>query len=68
MSHDHQITPEPYITVKEAARLAGRKDWHIRRAIKAGLIPTYTAFSGRCLVKLSEVIAAIEATRTGGAK
>jgi hypothetical protein len=58
---------EPFITISDAAKKLGLFPWQIRRAVKAGIIPSYRAFNGRPRVRLSEVVAAIEATRTGGA-
>lgn len=62
----NQPQPETLITVKEAARLLGIYPWKLRRAIRNGIVPSYTLYNSRRLVKLSEVIGAIEATRSGG--
>lgn len=37
----------------------------LRRAAKRGLFPTYSILNGRKLVRLSEIVAAIERARTG---
>lgn len=58
---------ERLFTIKDAAKAIGAKEWQLRRAVKAGYIPSYTPFNSRCLVKLSEVIAHIESCRMGGA-
>jgi DNA binding domain, excisionase family len=59
-------TAEPLLTVAAAATMLGIKDWHLRRAIKRGAIPFYTPFNGRKRVRLSDVLAFIEASRQGG--
>lgn len=53
-------------TIKEAAIEIGAKEWQLRRAVKAGHIPSYTPYNLRRLVKLSEVIAYIDSCRQGG--
>lgn len=58
--------PEPLITLKEAADAVSVKDWQIRRAVGRGLIPYFTPFNSRKLVRLSDVLAVIEASRKGG--
>jgi hypothetical protein len=55
--------PEPYIPGKQAADILGLRPWKVYRAIKTGIIPSYQLLNSRRLVKLSEVIAAIEASR-----
>ncbi len=54
------------ITFKEAAASLGAKYWQIQRAVKSGRIPSYAPYNSRRLVKLSEVIAYIDACRQGG--
>lgn len=54
------------ITIKSAANEVGAKDWQVRRAVRRGLIPHFTPFSSRKLVRLSDVIAVIEASKKGG--
>jgi hypothetical protein len=59
---------EPLITIKAAANVLGLGPWKLGRAAKQGAFPTYRILNSRKLVKLSEVIAAIEANRqVGGA-
>lgn len=57
---------EALLTIAEAAEALGIHIWALRRAVKAGDVPAYTAFNSRKLVRLSEVVAAIDASRTGG--
>lgn len=57
----HQTPPEPLYSVKDAATILNIHTWKLRRAVKAGLIPCHTLLNSRKLVRLSEVIAAIEA-------
>jgi excisionase family DNA binding protein len=61
-----QIGVEPYCTIQQAAVTLGVHSWALRRAVKAGTIPAYAPFNGRKLVRLSEVISAINASRIGG--
>ncbi|WP_412032954.1 helix-turn-helix transcriptional regulator [Nitratireductor aquimarinus] len=61
-----QEIPEKFIPLKEAADRLGLHLWALRRAVNRGDIPSYTPFNKRRLVRLSEVIAAIEAFREGG--
>lgn len=53
-------------TVKDAAKEIGAKEWQLRRAVKAGHIPSYAPYNSRRLVKLSEVMAYIDSCREGG--
>jgi hypothetical protein len=57
---------EPLIPINAAAIALGLHTWKLRRAIKAGLVPSYRVFNSRRLVRLSEVIAVIDASRQGG--
>jgi hypothetical protein len=65
-----QATPnsnlEHLLTYEAAAGKLGLPIFKIRRAAKLGLFPTYSLLNGRKLVRLSEVNAAIERSRTGG--
>ncbi|PHJ50581.1 hypothetical protein VF02_38130 [Nostoc linckia z1] len=63
---DRRAAPETLLTIAEAAKALGVYEWALRRAVKRGSVPHYTPFNSRKLVRLSEVIAAIEASRTGG--
>jgi len=57
---------EPFIPVIEAADRLGIFRWKLRRAVKSGSIPSYHFLNNRVLVRLSEVVAFIEASRHGG--
>jgi hypothetical protein len=57
---------EQLLTIKAAAQAIGAKEWQLRRAVKCGIIPCYTPFNTRRLVRLSEVIAAIDASQAKG--
>lgn len=59
---------EPFLTTKDAANRLGLSAVKLQRAARAGIFPTYRFQNGRILVRLSEVIAAIEATRQGGSR
>jgi len=56
--------PEPFITLEEAAAQLGLTYIKLQRAARTGIIPTYSFQNGRKLVRLSEVIAVIEASRS----
>ncbi len=57
---------EPLLTIQQAARELGVHIWALRRAVKSGAIPAYAPFNGRKFVRLSEVVAAINASKIGG--
>ncbi|WP_424360786.1 excisionase family DNA-binding protein [Methylocystis parvus] len=59
---------EPLFTLKEAAKRLQLPYFQIQRAAKKGLIPSYRPFGRRPLVRISEIIAFIEASRKGGAQ
>ncbi len=58
--------PEKLITLQDAADALGVHYWQLQRAVKRGLIPSYTPFNSRKRVKLSEVVAYVDASRQGG--
>ena len=60
------LATEPLLPINHAAAALGLHTWKLRRAIKAGLVPSYTLLNSRRLVRLSEVVAVIEASRAGG--
>jgi excisionase family DNA binding protein len=57
-------SPEKFYTIQEAAALLNVHPWKLRRAIKKGLIPSHSLFNSRRLVRLSEVVTAMN----GGAR
>ena len=57
---------EPLRTFDQAASFLNLPVWKLRRAANAGIFPTYKLANSRRLVRLSEVVAAINATREGG--
>lgn len=58
--------PEKYITIARAAETLGLRYWQVQRAVKAQLIPSYAPFGKRRLLRISEVVAAIDASKAGG--
>ena len=58
--------PEKLSTLTVAATALGLPIFKLRRAAKAGAFPVYRVGNGRALVRLSEVIAAVEQSRDGG--
>ena len=59
--------PEKFLTIQQAAEALGVKAFKLDRAARRGLLPVYTVFNSRRLVRLSEVVALIESSRKGGA-
>lgn len=57
---------EPLVTLRAAAEDLGLPAYKLYRAAKSGMIPTYWFYNGRRLVRLSEVAAIINASRSGG--
>jgi excisionase family DNA binding protein len=62
----HDSPRQRLLTIKQAAEAIGCHVWQLQRAVKRGDIPAYAPFNSRKLVKLSEVVAYIDATRQGG--
>jgi excisionase family DNA binding protein len=60
--------PEPLLTIVEACGVFNLKPHVLRRAIKSGSIPSYWLGNGRIRLRASDINAAIEASRSGGAK
>lgn len=63
MTQELETDIEPLLTLKSAAVKLGIPVYKITRAAKARIFPTYTLFNTRRLVRLSEVISAIERSR-----
>lgn len=57
---------EALVTIQQAAATLGVYPWALRRAVKSGTVPAYAPFNSRRLVRLSEVVAAINASKVGG--
>lgn len=66
MSRDFTASVEQLRTIKQAAATLGLPYFKLARAIKKGLIPYYTLCNSRRLVRVSEVLAVIDASRAGG--
>lgn len=63
---DNPPPPEKLVNIQTAAKALGIHVWALRRAVKSGAIPAYQPFNGRRLVRLTEVVAAINASKIGG--
>lgn len=59
------VHAERLLTLHQAAEALGLYYWQLQRAVRRGVIPSYTPF-GRKLVKMSEVVAYIDSCRQGG--
>jgi hypothetical protein len=57
--------PEPLLTLKDVATRLGLPTFKVTRAAKLGIFPTYHLFNKRKLARLSEVVSAIDSSRTG---
>ena len=60
--------PEPLLTLRQAAGAFNVGVHALRRAIKAGSIPSYRIGNARVRVRSSDIARAIEASRRGGPK
>lgn len=56
------LEPEALLTLPKCAELLDVPIYAIRRAAKRGVFPTYSVFSGRVRVRMSEVVVAIQAS------
>jgi hypothetical protein len=66
MRSDRNCPVEPLRSIKEAAAEIGLPYFKLARAVKNRLVPSYTIYNARRLVRVSEIIAVIEASRDGG--
>ena len=57
---------EKLLTIREVADALGLHYWQVQRAVRRGDIPCYRPFNSRPLLRLSEVLAFVEASRQGG--
>ncbi len=58
--------PEKLVTMQAAAEALGLPTWKVRRAVKAGIVPSYSLVNGRRLVRVSEVLDVVSASCFGG--
>jgi hypothetical protein len=63
-----RIRIEPFVSIALAAKAIGQPRFKLYRAARARLFPVYVFGTQRKLVRISEVIAAIEASHVGGSK
>lgn len=59
------MNPDPLLSIKDAADRVGAKYWQLLRAVQSGRVPYFQPFNSRKLVRLSDVVAVIEASRSG---
>ena len=57
---------EKLLTYKAAADALGVPYYKVQRAARGGLVPTYRLLNGRKLLKLTDVVAIVDASREGG--
>ncbi|WP_282182502.1 helix-turn-helix transcriptional regulator [Aliiroseovarius marinus] len=65
MAHSHEAVADGYHTIPQAAKRLGIPTTTLRRAVNKGLVPFHRPFSQRIRVRLSEIIAVIEAQKLG---
>lgn len=66
MAHSQEPVAEDYLTIPQAADRLGIPTSTLRRAVNKGLVPFHRPFNQRIRVRLSEIIAVIEAQQVGG--
>ena len=54
---------EPFLTIKDAAARLGVPYFKLQRFVKSGGVVTYKIANGRQLIRLSELVEAIESSR-----
>jgi hypothetical protein len=57
-----------FLTAQATAKRLGVPYYQVQRAVRSGILPVYTLFSGRQLLKFDEVVAIIERTRKEGGR
>jgi hypothetical protein len=60
-------TLEQLLTLKDVSTALNVPLFAIRRAAKSGAFPVYRIGNGRARVRISEIVAAVEASKKGGA-
>ena len=66
MHLDSNAGHDPFMTIPHAAERLGIPTTTLRRAVKTGLVPSYRPLGQRVRVRLSEIIAVIEAQKVVG--
>lgn len=61
-----QQNTERLFTIKAAAEQIGLPYWKLCRAVKRGLVPSHTLLNSKKLVRLSEIVAALDPSFIGG--
>ena len=67
MENDLQKYIEPYVTTKQASVQLGVHYWLLLRLVKTSDIPTYNFGNSKKWLRISEIIAVVEARRKAGA-
>lgn len=65
MTFATQQNAERLFTIKAAAEQIGLPYWKLGRAVKRGLVPSHTLLNSKRLVRLSEIVAAMNADVAG---
>jgi excisionase family DNA binding protein len=64
--YESRTREEPFLTLTDAATALGLPYYVLQRECRRGTLPSYRV-GGRIRVRLSEIVAAIEARARGGA-
>lgn len=59
------LNTDPFLSIPQAAEQLGIPVSTLRRAVNAGTVPAHRPFSRRIRVRVSEIVAAIEAQGEG---
>lgn len=68
LAHQNRDEYNKLHTIPDAAKLLGVKPHALRRAVNLGLIPSYSCFNRRKMVKPAEVLAAMAVRSAEGQK
>lgn len=64
--HVGSTNAEAFYNLRDAAEVLGLRYHQLQRTTRSGTFPSYRV-NGRIVVRLSEIVAVIERSRTGGA-
>lgn len=68
MSSEIIAKPESFCTLHEASELLNVPYHALLRAVRKGIIPSYTFATSRRYVLISEIVAVMRSTQKGGAQ
>jgi excisionase family DNA binding protein len=68
MSSEIIAKPEPFYTIHEACELLNVPYHALLRAVRKGIVPSYTFATTRRYVLISEIVALMRSSQKGGAQ